>query len=133
MVDSDAVFGMEDTSSSLVTVDEDEAPRSGEETLEASAGCEDFAAVAADRSGRASPATAGCSGRDSVSVSSAQFAGEALASEPEPVFASLAGVAEPDVGLLVVVGVETPFAACAYENVDAIANFVSGSRLQFDV
>jgi hypothetical protein len=33
---------------------------------------------------------------------------------------SLAGVAEPDADLLVVAGVETPFAACAYENVDML-------------
>jgi hypothetical protein len=34
--------------------------------------------------------------------------------------ASLAGVAEPEAGLLTVAGEETPFAACAYENVAAI-------------
>jgi len=35
-VDSDEVLGIEETSSSLVTVDEEEAPRSGDETLEVS-------------------------------------------------------------------------------------------------
>ena len=36
-VDSDDVFGIEETSSSLVTVDEDRAPRSGDDTLAVSA------------------------------------------------------------------------------------------------
>jgi hypothetical protein len=49
---------------------------------------------------------------------------EALASGPDALLLSLAEVAEPDVGLLVVAGVETPFAACAYENVEAILDFV---------
>lgn len=132
VVDSEAVFGTEETSSSLVTVDEDEAPRSGEDTFEASAGCEGFGATEAGCSVRASRATEGCSECDSASTSSAQLAGEALASGPETLVASLAGVAEPDAGLLVLVGVEMPFAACAYENVDAIANFLFVSRLKSD-
>lgn len=124
MVDSEEVFGIEETSSSLVTVDEVEAPRSGEDTLEASTGCEILATLGAFCSGRDSRAFAGCSGCDSDSTSSAQLLGEALASGPDALLPSLAGVAEPDVDLLVVAGVETPFAACAYENVDAILDFV---------
>jgi hypothetical protein len=50
--------------------------------------------------------------------------GEALVSWPDALLPSLAGVAEPDADLLVVAGVETPFAACAYENVEAILVFV---------
>ena len=40
---------------------------------------------------------------------------------------SLAGVAEPDVGLLTETGLEMPFAACAYENVAAILQTVYDS------
>ena len=96
VVDSEEAFGIEETSSSLVTVDEVEEARSGEDSLEASTGCEVLTALGTVCSGCASWALAGCAGP------------------------SLAGVAEPDADLLVVAGVETPFAACAYENVDML-------------
>jgi hypothetical protein len=125
VVDSEAVFGIERTSSSsLVTVDEDRAPSSGEDTLDASTGCATLAALEADRSGRASWAFAGWSGSDAVSTSSAQLLVAALGSWEGALFASFAGVAEPDACLFVAADAETPFAACAYENVDAIAMFV---------
>jgi hypothetical protein len=124
VVDSEEAFGIEETSSSLVTVDEVEDARSGEDSLEASTGCEILATLGAVCSGCASWAFAGCSGRDSDSTSSAQLLGEALVSWPDALLPSLAGVAEPDADLLVVAGVETPFAACAYENVEAILVFV---------
>lgn len=124
VVDSEEVFGIEDTSSSLVTVDEVEAPISGEDMLEASTGCETLTTLGAACSVRASRGFAGCSGRDSDSTSSAQLLGDALVSGTDAPLPSLAGVAEPDADLLVVAGVTTPFAACAYENVEAILEFV---------
>jgi hypothetical protein len=80
-----------------------------------------LAGLEADRPGRVSRAPVGWSGSVALSTSSAQLLVAALVSWAGALFASFVGVAEPDVGLLVVAGVEMPFAACAYENVDAIA------------
>ena len=80
VVDSEEAFGIEETSSSLVTVDEVEEARSGEDSLETSTGCEVLTALGTVCSGCASWALAGCAGRDSDSTSSAQLLGEAVAS-----------------------------------------------------
>jgi hypothetical protein len=120
-VDSEDALGNEDTSSSLVTVeaDEAEAPRSGEDMLEVSTDWTGCAGVDEDICGWVSRAVVGCSVADSDSASSAQLGAGPV--EPFTVVevVSLAGVAAPDAGLLCVTGVDMPFAACAYEKVDA--------------
>lgn len=109
-----------------MTVDDEEAPRSGEESLEVSTECEALlAGFEEDLSGR--DARVAWSGRDSVSASSAQFLGEEIEAGAVLATASLAGVTAPDAGLLEAVGVAMPFAACAYENVDAMATVVYAS------
>lgn len=126
-VDSEDVFGIEETSSSLVTVEEDEAPRSGDDTLEVSTEWETLlAGFEDDLCGRDSR-DAGWSGNDSVSVSSAQLLTEAIDPGVGAELTSLAGVAAPDADLLVVAGVAMPFAACAYEKVEAIVDVVCDS------
>lgn len=112
----------------MVTVEDDEAPRSGDDMLAVSAEWEALlAGFEEERGGRDSRVGAGGSGSDSVSASSAQLLTEAMDAGAGAAVVSLAGVAEPEAGLLVVAGVEMPFAACAYENVEAITMVVCAS------
>ena len=118
-VDSEDVLGIEDTSSSLVTVEAEEAPRSGEDMLEVSTEWDTLlAGLEEDLCGRDSRADAESSSRRSVSSSSAQFVAEVRAGA---LGVSLAGTAEPGAGLFLAAGVAMPLAACAYEKVDAMA------------
>lgn len=100
-VESDEVFGIEDTSSSLVTVEADEAPRSGEDTMEAVETRESAVSLGASACGcmRGSCELDVFSERASfASASSAQLitaAEEALDDRD-----SFAGVAEPEDDLL---------------------------------
>lgn len=117
-VESEDVFGIEETSSSLVTVEAVEALKSGDETVEAVATCGTAAALEAATGGcaRNSREPDVCSERASfASVSSAQLA-EAEGGMADG-GASFDGVTEPEDGLLGVVegagAEERPLAAWA--------------------
>lgn len=121
-VDSDDVFGSDETSSSLVTVEEDEAPRSGDDTVDSGAGCSEvMSSLGAGVSPLlwSSTTLAGFSaGRSFASTSSAQLI-DAAGSVEGTKSASLDGATVSEDGLLgfaVEAGAaERPLAACAYE------------------
>ena len=117
-VDSEDMLACEDTSSSLVAV---EAERESRSPVDASSDSMGFELVVRD-----SPFVAGCSVEDSVSASSAQLFTWEVDVTGFLVASSLAGVAEPEAGLLAEGGLDMPFAACAYENVAAILANVCG-------
>jgi hypothetical protein len=117
-VDSEDMLGCEDTSSSLAAVEEDRASMSGVDASDTSTDCEGTAGFEGFWDW-VSLAAVGCSVAESVSASSAQFPTEATEVRAA-LEVSLAGVAEPEAGLLTDAGEETPLAACAYENVAAI-------------
>ena len=104
-VDSEDMLACEDTSSSLVAV---EAERESRSPVDASSDSMGFELVVRD-----SPFVAGCSVEDSVSASSAQLFTWEVDVMGALVASSLAGVAEPEAGLLIEGGLEMPFAACA--------------------
>jgi hypothetical protein len=115
-VDSEEALGSEETSSSLVTVEADDAPRSGEDMLDSSTDGVGWAGVGTGAWVWASRTVevVDCSAAISFSASSAQLGTgpvEPLAAADAVV--SFAGVAAPDVGLLDATGVDMPFAACA--------------------
>jgi hypothetical protein len=113
------MFGWDDTSSSLVTVEADRESRSGVDVPTGSAVCVEFVEDVWD-----SPLVLGCSVEGSVSASSAQLFTWVTEAVGALEVSSFAGVAEPEAGLLTETGLEMPFAACAYENVAAISKTV---------